>query len=88
MVPLNFLFFFFLFFFNFKKKKLKFSLKDICGVDVGFENPVFACIEIDYSEVDQDSTGDALESTQKVSFYYLYFIFENQIIQKKKKIRC
>jgi Mono-functional DNA-alkylating methyl methanesulfonate N-term len=23
----------------------------MCGVDVGFENPIFACLEVDYEEV-------------------------------------
>lgn len=23
----------------------------MCGVDVGFENPIFACLEVDYDEV-------------------------------------
>lgn len=27
------------------------------GVDVGFENPMFACLEIDYEEADTDPTG-------------------------------
>lgn len=27
------------------------------GVDVGFDNPLFACLEIDYEEVDADPTG-------------------------------
>lgn len=27
------------------------------GVDVGFENPMFACLEIDYEEADSDPTG-------------------------------
>lgn len=27
------------------------------GVDVGFENPMFACLEIDYEEADADPTG-------------------------------
>lgn len=39
---------------------------DLCGVDVGFENPIFAALEVDYSEADQDPTGEALETTQKV----------------------
>ena len=29
----------------------------IVGVDVGFENPLFACLEIDYEEADNDPTG-------------------------------
>jgi hypothetical protein len=31
----------------------------MCGVDVGFENPIFACLELDY---------DAEDGAQKVSF--------------------
>jgi splicing factor 3B subunit 3 len=27
------------------------------GVDVGFENPLFACLEIDYEEADNDPSG-------------------------------
>ena len=27
------------------------------GVDVGFENPMFACLEVDYEEVDNDPSG-------------------------------
>lgn len=30
------------------------------GVDVGFENPMFACLEIDYEEADSDPTGKTL----------------------------
>ncbi|ONK70641.1 uncharacterized protein A4U43_C05F35850 [Asparagus officinalis] len=35
----------------------------ITGVDCGFENPIFAAIELDYSEADQDSTGVCKLST-------------------------
>lgn len=37
------------------------------GVDVGFENPLFAALEVDYGESDQDSTGEAFNSAEKVS---------------------
>lgn len=44
----------------------------ICGVDCGFENPIFAAIELDYSEADQDSTGHAARDAQKhLTFYEL-----------------
>jgi len=36
------------------------------GVDVGFENPIFACIEIDYSDADEDPTGEAFLNAEKV----------------------
>ncbi|XP_073010417.1 spliceosome-associated protein 130 A [Typha latifolia] len=44
----------------------------ITGVDCGFDNPVFAAIELDYSEADQDSTGQAAAEAQKhLTFYEL-----------------
>eukprot|EP00730_Choanoeca_flexa_P003436 TRINITY_DN11412_c0_g1_i1.p1 TRINITY_DN11412_c0_g1~~TRINITY_DN11412_c0_g1_i1.p1 ORF type:complete len:1210 (+),score=373.66 TRINITY_DN11412_c0_g1_i1:24-3653(+) len=47
-------------------------VQDIVGVDVGFENPLFACLEIDYEDVDEDTTPDTVESlTQTLTFYEL-----------------
>ncbi|PON75334.1 Guanine nucleotide-binding protein, beta subunit [Parasponia andersonii] len=44
----------------------------ICGVDCGFDNPIFAAVELDYSEADQDSTGQAASEAQKhLTFYEL-----------------
>ncbi|KAL4016214.1 hypothetical protein IC575_023853 [Cucumis melo] len=44
----------------------------ICGIDCGFDNPIFAAIELDYSEADQDSTGMAASEAQKhLTFYEL-----------------
>nr|XP_028961703.1 spliceosome-associated protein 130 A-like [Malus domestica] len=44
----------------------------ICGVDCGFDNPMFAAIELDYAEADQDSTGQAANEAQKhLTFYEL-----------------
>ena len=37
----------------------------IVGLDVGFENPLFAALEVDYTESDQDPTGEAFNSTEK-----------------------
>lgn len=36
------------------------------GIDVGFENPMFACLELDYEEADNDPTGDAVHTAQQV----------------------
>ncbi|CAM9248608.1 unnamed protein product, partial [Choristocarpus tenellus] len=41
-----------------------------CGVDVGFENPIFAVIELDYSEADLDPTGEEASNTEKQLVYY------------------
>ncbi|KAI0494610.1 hypothetical protein KFK09_024751 [Dendrobium nobile] len=44
----------------------------ITGVDCGFDNPIFAAIELDYSEADLDSTGQAAAEAQKhLTFYEL-----------------
>ncbi|KAJ6491555.1 mono-functional DNA-alkylating methyl methanesulfonate N-term-domain-containing protein [Mycena vulgaris] len=37
----------------------------IVGVDVGFENPMFAALEVDYTESDQDPTGNAAKLAEK-----------------------
>lgn len=39
----------------------------ITGVDVGYENPVFAALEVGYEESDRDPTGAAFEAAEKVS---------------------
>lgn len=39
----------------------------IVGLDVGFDNPMFAALEVDYSESDQDPTGEAFNNAEKVS---------------------
>jgi len=44
-------------------------IHSIVGVDVGFENPLFAALEVDYTESDQDSTGAAFDSAEKVSWF-------------------
>lgn len=43
-------------------------IHSMIGVDVGFENPLFAALEVDYGESDQDPTGEAFNSAEKVSF--------------------
>ncbi|PIA41588.1 hypothetical protein AQUCO_02200198v1 [Aquilegia coerulea] len=44
----------------------------IAGVDCGFDNPIFASIELDYLEADQDSTGQSANEAQKhLTFYEL-----------------
>ncbi|KAG0308305.1 Splicing factor 3B subunit 3 [Dissophora globulifera] len=52
------------------------------GVDVGFENPIFACLEIDYSEADQDPTGVALRETEKMLTYYELDLGLNHVVRK------
>lgn len=40
---------------------------DVVGIDVGFENPMFACLELDY-EVSKSESNTLLELDENVSF--------------------
>ena len=43
----------------------------LVGLDVGFENPIFAAIECDYQEADEDTTGAAADTIDRVrSFFF------------------
>jgi splicing factor 3B subunit 3 len=47
-------------------------LFDCAGIDVGFENPLFACLEFDYEECDSDPSGEAIADAEKsLTFYEL-----------------
>jgi len=43
----------------------------IVGVDVGFENPIFAVLEVDYSKADQENGGDLNAITKNLTYYEL-----------------
>jgi splicing factor 3B subunit 3 len=43
------------------------------GVDVGFENPIFATLEVDYADVDHDPTGKEFDDLHKnLTFYEVH----------------
>ncbi|XP_024081505.1 splicing factor 3B subunit 3 isoform X2 [Cimex lectularius] len=52
------------------------------GVDVGFENPLFACLEIDYEESDNDHTGEAASKTQQTLTFYEQDLGLNHVVRK------
>ncbi|XP_063951441.1 splicing factor 3B subunit 3-like [Lytechinus pictus] len=54
----------------------------IVGVDVGFENPMFACLEIDYEDADSDPTGEAALATQQLLTYYELDLGLNHVVRK------
>ncbi|KAF8647171.1 hypothetical protein AX16_007001 [Volvariella volvacea WC 439] len=54
----------------------------IVGVDVGFENPMFAALEVDYSESDQDPTGEAFNNAEKMLTYYELDLGLNHVVRK------
>ncbi|KAH9985372.1 mono-functional DNA-alkylating methyl methanesulfonate N-term-domain-containing protein [Russula vinacea] len=54
----------------------------IVGVDVGFENPMFAALEVDYTESDQDPTGEAAAKAGKMLTYYELDLGLNHVVRK------
>ena len=54
----------------------------IAGLDCGFDNPVFAAIELDYGEADQDHTGEAAAEAQKHLTYYELDLGLNHVVRK------
>lgn len=56
---------------------------DMIGVDVGFENPVFACLEMDYEEADGDPSGEAAQETQQTLTFYELDLGLNHVVRKQ-----
>ncbi|CEG40787.1 pre-mrna-splicing factor rse1 [Plasmopara halstedii] len=42
----------------------------VVGLDVGFENPIFACLELDYADADADPSGQAAREAVKTLVCY------------------
>lgn len=57
-------------------------VESIVGVDVGFENPLFASLEFDFGEADQDPTGEAAANTLKMLTYYELDLGLNHIVRR------
>ena len=55
---------------------------DLISLDVGYENPVFAAIETEYLESDQDPTGQAFEDVEKQLVYYELDLGLNHVVRK------
>lgn len=52
------------------------------ALDVGYANPVFAALELDYSEADQDATGETLEELETQLVYYELDLGLNHVVRK------
>lgn len=62
-----------------KPQTLVFAL---CALDVGYANPVFAALEIDYGDSDQDPSGQAYEEIEKTLVYYELDLGLNHVVRK------
>lgn len=54
----------------------------LVALDVGYSNPVFAALETDYTEADQDPTGQALEEIETQLVYYELDLGLNHVVRK------
>ncbi|RCN28423.1 hypothetical protein ANCCAN_25833, partial [Ancylostoma caninum] len=52
------------------------------GIDVGFENPTFACLEFDYEDAEHDPTGEALQTTKQTLTFYELDLGLNHVVRK------
>ncbi|RDL40402.1 uncharacterized protein BP5553_00381 [Venustampulla echinocandica] len=62
-----------------KAQTLVFAL---VALDVGYANPVFAALEVDYGESDQDPTGQAYDEIEKTLVYYELDLGLNHVVRK------
>ena len=58
---------------------------DIVAVDVGFDNPQFACLEVDYTPVDEDPVGDAAAGMPKTLAFYELDLGLNHVVRKSSE---
>lgn len=55
---------------------------DIAGVDNGYDNPIFASLEYDYTACDEDPTGEAYKKAEKQIVYYELDLGLNNVVKK------
>lgn len=53
----------------------------LVGLDVGYDNPVFATLEVNYTDADLDPTGQAYKNSQKVLTYYELDLGLNHVVR-------
>lgn len=54
----------------------------LCALDVGYENPVFAVLEVDYTDADQDGSGQGFDELEKSLVYYELDLGLNHVVRK------
>jgi hypothetical protein len=58
---------------------------DIVAVDVDFDNPQFACLEVDYTPVDEDPVGEAAAGLPKTLAFYELDLGLNHVVRKSSE---
>lgn len=55
---------------------------DVVSVDVGYENPIFAALEVDYTHAESDPTGVAYDELEKKVTFYELDLGLNHVVRK------
>lgn len=53
----------------------------VCALDTGWEHPVFATLEVDYSDAERDSSGEAYQEREKQLVYYTVDLGLNHVVK-------
>jgi splicing factor 3B subunit 3 len=62
-----------------KSRHIVFAL---AALDNGFENPLFAAVELDYTDADEDATGEGASEAQKLLVFYELDLGLNHVTRK------
>jgi splicing factor 3B subunit 3 len=54
----------------------------LVALDVGYSNPVFAALELDYADADQDPSGTVAEEVETQLVYYELDLGLNHVVRK------
>lgn len=55
---------------------------DLVGLDVGYENPLFACLEVDYGDSENENSAVNTEEYKKMLVYYEMDLGLNHVVRK------
>lgn len=55
---------------------------DVISVDMGYDNPMFAALEVDYTNAELDPTGQAYDEVQKKLTFYELDLGLNHVVRK------
>ena len=59
---------------------------DLCGVDVGYENPLFACLEVDYGDIDEEDSAVNTGIIEKLLTFYELDLGTNYVVRKSADV--
>ncbi|KAG8623189.1 hypothetical protein KVT40_008165 [Elsinoe batatas] len=55
---------------------------DVCAVDMNFSNPVFAALEVNYTDIDQDPTDQSYNAREKLLVHYRVDLGLNHVVRE------